>query len=77
MTTLELAEKIATAVLKHRWESRYHLSTEPPVPEQFGRVVLQTLDANHAWFCRLPTQPDGGVHSEDEQPFPYQPELFR
>lgn len=74
MTTLELAEKIAQAVLEDAYESGDGFMWET-VPNR-ARAVLQTLDANQAWFCRLPVNADGDAESETETPFPYQPELF-
>ena len=48
MTTLELAEKIATAVIR---------ATQPAGSKPYGdaptQAVLTTLIANDAWLCKL------------------------
>ena len=66
MTTLELAEQIASAVIEACHDGC-----------NTAEAVLDTLDKHDAWFCRTPRDAEDGTrHVEDIRAFPYQPELF-
>lgn len=74
MTTLELAEKIATAVIR---------ATQPAGMAPYGdaatQAVLTTLIANESWFCRLRVEElaDGTHGATHEEPYErVQGELF-
>jgi len=68
MTTLELADAIATAVIR---------ATQPQGNEPYGdaptQAVLKTLQDHQSWFCRITYD----AHGDDIGETPYeQQELF-
>lgn len=62
LTTLQLAEEIALAVLKDAYDSGEGFMWEHAAKR--GPAVLQVLRDNEAWFCRLRKNGAGVTVSE-------------
>lgn len=68
LTTLELARKIAEAVMNvHQGPS---WST---ITDEHADAIFRVLRENDSWFCRMPTGEDGEQALEDIRPYEQQP----
>lgn len=76
LTTLQLAEKIAVAVLEAAYDSGKGFMWEHA--HEHASAVLRTLHENESWFCRAPQDENGdGIDLDQIRPYePIQRDLF-
>lgn len=69
MTTLQLARRIADAVLESCWlNTRYEVIRSWPDTEDVPtQAVLRAMHDTDSWFCRLDDTPQGTVQTPYEQ----------
>lgn len=71
LTTLQLAEAIARAVLEDAYDSGEGFQWEHA--HKRAQAVLQTLRANGCWFCRVTEGPEpvGGIVKSEQMELTY------